>query len=252
MKKILKLTTRAALRLLTILGVIAVAAMGFEAYLYDYKGSSVVKITRTHAARSGGTGFQIEAPSGKKYILTNAHICKMGKNLIAHDQNGISTEISVIEIDTAHDLCIMEPIDGLRSLRIASDVVYHERVWLIGHPALRPLTLESGHFAGVVDIDLYSRCSKKLNSKQLDDFSKTGDINSIEDLEKFLMLMSGMCIVKRNAQYINNIAYGGNSGSPVVDKFGNVIGVLFAGRRDQPTASYTVPLRAIHKFLEDK
>lgn len=238
----------------------------YESFLYDYKGASVVMITKTTAGRSGGTGSVVVAPSGKKYTLTNAHICRMGKNLIAHKQNGETQEIKVIEIYRDHDLCIMEPVDGLRPLKIAKNIILHERVWLIGHPALRPLTLESGHFVGMMDISLSTTCSKleieeqrKQILKELEKLKNEVDMDPILKMLKMILLLDRLyqfkynrCIKTVETQHINNIAYGGNSGSPVVDKFGNIIGLLFAGSRSQPTASFVVPLYEIHKFLEDK
>jgi S1-C subfamily serine protease len=250
-KKMKKAVLKTIVSAIALLSLVAVCAVSFEAYLYEYKGASVVKLTKTYAARSGGTGFQVLAPSGKQYTLTNAHICEIADTLIAHDQDQNTYEVKVIEINKKHDLCIMEPIEELRPLKVASNISLHERVWLIGHPALRPLTLESGHFAGNVEIGLYTKCSKEKLEEQLNKITED-DIKTIDDLEKLLMLLSGFCVKKMTAQYINNIAYGGNSGSPVVNKFGNVVGVLFAGRRDQPTASYTVPFSEIVDFLQDK
>lgn len=253
MKKLVRLTVNALSVIVMVLSVTALGAMLFEAYIYDYKGNSVVMLTKTQLAQRGGTGFIVEAPSGKKYTLTNAHICKIGDQLVAHTQNSKTHTIKVIEIYPEHDLCIMEAVPGLRALKVASNIDLHERVWLIGHPALRPLTLESGHFAGDMDIQVYGACSTELAEKVLKKIeSKKEEEITLDDLEQLLMLMAGMCIKPHNAQYINNISYGGNSGSPVVNKFGNVVGVLFAGSRSQPTSSYTVPISEIHKFLKDK
>lgn len=266
MKTLLKRLAKALVALSLVLAIVSLGATGFESFLYDYKGSSVVKITKTRAARSGGTGFAITAPSGKRFILTNAHICRIGENLIAHTQKGVKHRISVIKIFDKHDLCLMTPIKGLRSLKIASNVSLHERVWLIGHPALRPLTLESGHYAGDVTINLWMQCSKSevreqaiAAKKALDAILNDPNIpESVKGMKFFDFLLKsikfsgGYCTKTFNSQYINNIAYGGNSGSPVVDKWGNVVGVLYAGRGDQPTASYTVPLRNIQDFLKDK
>jgi len=45
-------------------------------------------------------------------------------------------------------------------------------------------------------------------------------------------------------------SYPGNSGSPVVDFFGNVVGILFAGI--QPHINMIVPVSSLHEFLLDK
>lgn len=253
LKKALTLLARSITTVCCILGIVVVGAISFETFIYDFKGASVVKLTRTHMGRSGGTGFQIKAPSGKLFVLTNAHICSIGNPLVAHKQNGDTQMINVVEIYKEHDLCLMEPVDGLRPLSIASSLNIHERVWLIGHPALRPLTLESGHFVGNIDINLATKCSQaeiEENARKLNELIKRGI--TPDDLEEALRLMFNVCLKKMESQHINNIAYGGNSGSPVVNAFGNVIGVLFAGRRDQATASHTVPLADIQEFLKDK
>lgn len=220
-------TLKSTITAVSILGIVVAGAIGFETYIYDYVGSSVNMITKTSIKKRGGTGFQIISPSGKRYTLTNRHICKMGKELVVFHSNGSYKTLKVLHISKQHDLCLMEPLQDQRPLKIASNVDLHERIWLVGHPALRPLTLESGHFAGKVNIQLRVKCA--------------------EESTPYLL-----CTQTYFAHYINNIAYGGNSGSPVVNAFGNVVGVLFAGRPDQPTSSYMVPLAEIKKFLKDK
>lgn len=217
---------------------VAAGSVAFERFLYDYKGMSVVKLTKTEAGLSGGTGFQVLAPSGKQFTLTNAHICNMAPELVAHTQNGKTQKLKVLEIDKIHDLCIMEPVEDLRPLKVAGKLFHRERVWLIGHPALRPLTLESGHYVGMLSIQLFTDCASGIQI--------TEPINFTYIRER------RYCTRQFSSQHINNIAYGGNSGSPVLDMFGNVVGVLYAGRRDQATASHSVPLVDIKRFLANK
>lgn len=241
LKKISKNLSKIILASTFVVGLVSISATIYETYMYDYIGASVVKLTKTSAGRSGGTGFQIRTKSGKYYILTNKHICNIGDVLYATPQGKPSIKVKVIKKYDSHDLCLMEPYKGLRPLDIASSISLHERIWLIGHPALRPLTLESGHYAGNMFINLWGKCGKVYNKK----------LPNPKNLFE-IMMNSQFCYKRTYTQYINNIAYGGNSGSPVVNKFGNVIGVLFAGRPDQPTASYTVPLNKIISFLKDK
>ena len=235
-----------------ILATVVSGAILYETYMYNYTGASVVKLT---SGFSGGTGFQVTAPSGETYILTNAHICRIANELDAHSNTDeFLGTVKVIEIDKKHDLCIMESIRGLRALDVADTIDLYERVWLLGYPGLRPLTLESGHFAGSVEINLAVKCPQPKKKKKKESIkSEDPDLDKIiGDLLDELMGYFDYCTRRYKAQYINNIAYGGNSGSPVLDKWGNVIGVLFAGSPSQPTSSYTVPLEYIHAFLKDK
>lgn len=244
MKSLLKKTLKLLIKLLAIYTLCISGAIFYESeFMYNYKGSSVVMLTY---GRSGGTGFRVKAPSGKYYILTNAHICRINNSLIAKG-NGNNTLINVIEIYDKHDLCIMEDIPEIPALSIASSLEKRERLWLIGHPALRPLTLESGHFVAPMDINLWSECPKSQWKSQMIDM----DLENAE-LEEIIMRMAGYCTIQMTSNHLNNISYGGNSGSPVLNKWGNVVGVLFAGSPSQPTSSYMVPLKEIYKFLEDK
>jgi V8-like Glu-specific endopeptidase len=58
------------------------------------------------------------------------------------------------------------------------------------------------------------------------------------------------CIEIFVSSAISSPIYGGNSGSPVVNKWGNVIGVVFAGNRTQVNDAYMVPLSYVKDFLK--
>ena len=211
-----------------------------ELYILDFKGQSVVMIT-SDARRGGGTGFQVKAPSGNKYILTNKHICQIKGNLSATTQDGRIVKLKRLEEDYVHDLCLLTHVPKLPALRVAKNALRHERAFLVGHPALRQLTLETGRIIGDTHIKLWGKCSAEYNQ-----------IPEDEDFGSLIMRFMGYCTKYVHSTHINNIAYGDNSGSPVMDGLGNVIGVLFAGNPSQPTASYMVPLTYVQDFLKDK
>lgn len=247
--KIVQTILRGAALCIMLLAFIGLANTTYDSYIYNHKGSSVVKITKTFAERSGGTGFMVQAPSGKKYILTNAHICAMGKTLVVKDFNGKKRLSSVYKVYKKHDLCLMNAVSNVPALKVASNIQLREKVFLIGHPALRPLTKEAGHFVGRLNIRLLTKCSKFHRNILKKIWTKMPNIQGLIVMSRY---RSKYCTKTRSSNHINNIAYGGNSGSPVLNIWGNVVGVLYAGRRDQPTSSHTVPLKEIKEFLKDK
>ena len=251
---------------------ISVTAAGFlarpahELAMYSLKGSSVVMLT---AGRSGGTGFRVQTIKGNTYILSNRHVCNISKSgdMIATDIMGNRHWIKVIEKSMVHDLCILEDIPTLPALKLGSEPNWKESMYILGHPALRPLTLQRGNFISNVEIGVMTSCNKyeleaakkEINKKfkELQNMCKEGitedcflGVLEIGYLQR--MLLQGMCVVNYNADHVNLISYGGNSGSPILSKWGRVVGVLFAGYRGQPTASYMVPLSYVEGFLHDK
>jgi len=248
MKKVFKTLANGLILCIVGLAFISTSHEVYDKYLYDLKASSVVKITKTHAGRRGGTGFMVKAPSGKKFIMTNAHICSMGDILVVTDYKGRKRVSKVHKVYPKHDLCLMNAVSDVPTLSIASNLEKRERVHLIGHPGLRDLSFESGYFVGPTTIQLVEVCSAK-NARKIKNLLK---LNPKMPLIKLEQLIQQLCVVSMSSNHINVISYGGNSGSPVLNKFGNVVGVLYAGRRDQNTASHMVPLEEIKKFLKNK
>jgi len=206
-----------------------------EQYLYSFKGQSVVKIL---GERSGGTGFAIKL-NNKPYILTNKHICNIQGRLYAHFNNK-TVELFRIKKSKLYDLCLMSGIEDIPTLSIASTIIPRQKVWLIGYPALRPLTIESGRFVANMRINIWGTCNKKQLA-----YLYVKPTNILGRILKSI----GYCLKRYNESHINVISYGGNSGSPLLNSFGNVVGVLFAGSRQQVTSSFMVSLAHVKEFL---
>lgn len=206
---------------------------------------------------SGGTGFQITAPSGKQYTLTNYHVCMLankGKDgndyMTAEDYNGSKFNLKVLKYSSDHDLCLLEPMGHLPTLKTAFKYYLHEQVYLIGHPRLANLTMESGSLVSKRNINIMLPTKVEHNCKTQFGTFINNFINRISPLQT----KSGLkrCMENLTVLHINVISYGGNSGSPVVDDLGNVVGVLFAGSRQAVTATFAVPLEYVKSFIADK
>lgn len=204
-------------------------------------GNQVVKIIGDTGT---GSGFHIKAPSGKTYILTNQHVCAVAdKNqqlLVENSKKMVPRR--VIAVYQKHDLCLIEALPGEdNGLRMASSVTIGEDIVLIGHPSGRPLTLSKGEFVHKKFIPMVNLEIKSQEECELID-------------GKWLeggFFMPSVCIEKISAFGISSPSYPGNSGSPVVNKWGNVVGVLFAGNRTQLNDSYMVPFHELKNFLKD-
>lgn len=216
-----------------------------ESYLYKNVGNVVVSITRADG-HSGGTGFHVKAPSGKTYIMTNKHVCQL------KDSKGIvyvKTETSdkampkrVIEQYKEHDLCLVEPIEGVKGIKVSSGLEARDSVYVLGHPGLRALTLSKGNYISDDIIQIAS-----YNTKKEDCEGKFIDLS--EDIFAAMFGVNSACIVSHQTNAVTAVIYPGSSGSPAVNFYGNLVGVIFAGSNAN-TDGHMVPLSFVEDFLE--
>ena len=158
-----------------------------------------------------GTAFYVNF-AGKTRIITNQHICdqREGKTRMVINNK----YMRILYISKKQDLCLIES-DREFGLEVApKNLEILDRVLLVGHPRGLPLTIREGH----------------LGSLEIGRFEWLGDHEVRFDM-------------------ITTITYQGNSGSPVTNSRGEVVGVLFAGDRRFITEGYMVPRDTLIKFL---
>jgi S1-C subfamily serine protease len=213
-----------------------------DAYYRDYVGDAVVRIMNLEKS-GGGTGFHVEAKSGKTYILTNAHICEVAKDgKLLVEKNGEEMIRNVIKVYDQHDLCLVQAMpepEGV--LEVADSIDIGDDIAVLGHPGLRDLTLAKGEFIGQDIIQM-------LNIK----IEKEEDCSGKWYENEMLIFFIGQpyaCLESFVTSAISAPIYGGNSGSPAVNKYGNVVGVVFAGS-EQVHDSHMVPLNNVKDFLK--
>lgn len=188
---------------------------GYKKYVRSHIKDNVVAFKSPESGRTYGTGFHIKW-NGKVYILTNKHICNV-RNYLHEGRMELQANdklVKILKIYDKHDLCLLEPIKDTGLDISDTEPEVWDKVLLVGHPrGLKP-TFREGRL-----------------------IDRTAPV----------CLLDQGCLI---AYQISATAYPGNSGSPVTDYRGNVIGVLFAGSPAYPHEPFTVPLSAILDFLK--
>lgn len=218
----------------------------FHQQFLRYKAKNVVKIF--NPKRGGGTGSFVRAKSGKVVILTNHHICQLAEDgkLDVSYFNGSAT-VKVIKSYLYNDLCTIEAPEGVNSgLSVARSVTKGEIIYSMGHPLLEPLTVSSGEYSASVTVDI-------LDSINTPKSECNGPTYKFQEIDNPLLRMFGMfsvCVRILDATSSTMNILPGNSGSPVVNIYGNVVAVAFAAN-ESGVHSYLVPLSDVKAFLED-
>lgn len=164
----------------------------------------------------GGTGFEVIAPSGKKYTLTNAHVCRAEATFAVVDNRLIP--LRVIETSTTSDLCLLEEIAGAAGLSVASFSPKSDDVIdIYGYGLLQDLTHTQGFYVG------------RLKG----------------NMAAAICLFLGECSV----DYVSATILPGNSGSPVLNSSGEVVGVVFASGSEILNRALIVSLQDVVTFL---
>lgn len=246
-KKIKDITANvlALLMLMGSLGYIATRAPEFHSAILRAKVGSKVYLIKGTKDGGGGTGFELKAPSGVSYIMTNSHVCDHVKeasadknSVLVGNDDGEYMSRKIISISDTTDLCLIEGLPGVEGLEIGSEPEVGQTLTVVGHPHLRPLTLSSGEMIGSEDVNIldYVEPTNSLLDLFLPIKADGKCDKPKNEMKSFPgpdgMVIKACFVVTKDAHMTAITIFPGNSGSPVVDFWGKVAGVAFAAGSD--------------------
>lgn len=235
---------------------------------YHLSVGSKVYMIRDSLQSGGGTGFAVKAPSGQSYILTNDHVCEVskdGKTVLVSGQQG-SIRRNIIGHDENSDLCIIEGMPGVEGLEVAWFAPeVGDTLTVVGHPHLMPIHVSQGEMTGREDVMIGLGPISVINPRtgaeeQISPedggvlpeqcmLPKHSQVVVDIDLIFFKLKVKFCALNVKDAYTTSVIIHGGNSGSPVVNFWGNVQGVAFAS--DDTNWGRMVSLHDIKAFLKN-
>jgi len=207
-----------------------------QKYLISKVGLAVVTITPPKGGRRGGTGFHIATSKGPR-IITNRHVCDSTDRegqVEVFTNDGRSFTRRILGRSLVTDLCMIEALEGYPVLKLGSKPKRYDTITIIGHPLLERLTPSSGIILSREIINL--QVSRPIENCVGPNYHL-----------KFRWFFP-ICIQEYDSYATNVKIYPGNSGSPTLNFWGNVVAVAFAAS-SLTYNGYLIPFTYLKDFV---
>lgn len=170
---------------------------------------------------SNGTGFVYKKEKDYDYILTNYHIIEDYNKIYIYNKNKEKVNGKVEFFDKNKDIAIIKIENKLNLKKIklgnSSKIKVTDEVYTLGIP------IDFRYF-GTFSKGIISSINRKIKV----------DNNTYDTI-----------------QVDTNISLG-NSGSPLINKNGEVIGIVFVTEEDINGISFAIPINEVMKVIENK
>jgi S1-C subfamily serine protease len=180
----------------------------------QHAGASVVRVLSTACGLGiEGSGWAVRP----NLIVTNAHVVAGADDTTVTTQKGVELDATAVVYQPQDDLAILRVGAQLPTLPIASNRTQGEAAAVLGYPENGPYTVTPariGETRDTVSEDSYGRGPIQRNITALG-----GDVRS------------------------------GNSGGPLLDRAGQVAGIVFAATTSGPRGGFAVPAEEVTEAL---
>jgi S1-C subfamily serine protease len=178
-------------------------------------GPAVVRVLGTACGLGiEGSGW-MAAPD---LVVTNAHVVAGEDDTTVTTQGGATFDASPVDYDPENDLALLRIRGRLPTLEIAPSATRGQRAAVLGYPNNGPYTVSPARFGEARDViseDSYGRGP-----------------------------------VRRTIVSLRGSVHSGNSGGPVVDTRGRVLGTVFASTTAGPPGGFAVPDDIVRAALD--
>lgn len=198
--------------------------------------SSIVKILNPEGT-GGGTGWSVRY-KGHSALMTNDHVCTVAQGgyvTVEQDSGRLSIK-KIIKRNFMRDLCLVDGVPAPTLSLAKNGPSRFDQVRVMGHPLLKPTAESTGQFTGSGIIEL--------------GLSPSEDGTCPETAEQVESLFGNFCVQRMEVGFTTVPIAPGNSGSPVVNMSGEVIGVMNSGDNVIHHGNF-IPLEYVKEMLND-
>ncbi|HYC81436.1 MAG TPA: trypsin-like peptidase domain-containing protein, partial [Solirubrobacterales bacterium] len=180
-------------------------------------GGAVVRVLSTACGLGvEGSGWAVEP----NLIVTNAHVIAGADDTTVTTQGGVELEATPVYYSPGDDLALLR-VEGVRlpTLPVTSERSEGEDAAVLGYPENGPYTIEAariGETRATISEDSYGN----------------GPVN-------------------RTITALRGAVRSGNSGGPLVDAAGRVVGIVFAATTGGPRGGFAIPAEEVGEALPE-
>lgn len=207
--------------LILVLSIISGRQLFNDYVLYPYVNYHTIKLY----GQDGGHGSAFfYRKNGTTYIVTNEHVCKDNSVMMYHhDGNKFLT--SALHSDVLKDVCILKAPQNQGGLMFTNKDAHQMDVFNISYPGSYMEYLAKGNLMTQNEITIPYPLFK-ITSDRL--FEKCKLVSSTKQNVMVMKYIDGYFCVQNQGHLIRSsiIIHRGSSGSPVVDYYGRVVGLI--------------------------
>ncbi len=192
-----------------------------------------------------GSAVAVKAPSGKVYLISNMHVCinSINRMMFAVNYENKSELVKVVHISYDTDLCLLSaPKDAVAITKSKRTIYQNDKVYAVGYmnragfrQARDGYIIRTGN--GTLNLGAnFSGCGKGKT------FKISYTIATGQQAE--------ICLLNINSYVLNMSIAPGVSGGPLVDEYGQLIGIMY-GTENNITAM-AIPLTNVKKYIKNR